>query len=363
MNRNCAHGKLGKRGNRMGETPANTHRIDALSLLPGELAEIAAEMGMPKFRAGQVFRWLHAKNAGDFSEMTDIPKNQRAMLSEKLAINGAQVTKKLVSKTDGTRKLLHRLHDGFLAESAVMEYRHGKSVCISTQAGCRMGCAFCASGRSGLDRNLSAGEMLAQVYGAGGAKRVVLMGCGEPLDNFANLLRFLELAGHRDGANIGQRCITISTCGIAPKIRELAALGLRVNLAVSLHAPNDGLRARLMPVAAAYPLPQLMAACRRYAEATARRVTYEYTLFGGVNDSEECAAGLAGLLKNTLCHVNLLNMNEAGGGFAPAGAARAREFMGALLARGIPATVRRSLGRDIGAACGQLRSGHDGGKN
>ena len=288
--------------------------------------------------------------------MTNLPQSLRDELGQNFAIHGVECQKKQVSKIDGTEKYLFKLHDGALIETVVMEYGFGRSACLSTQAGCRMGCVFCASGLAGLDRNLSAGEMLAQVYAAGSVKRIVLMGSGEPLDNFENVLRFLELVTHEQGKNIGQRNITLSTCGLVPKIHALAKLNMQINLAVSLHAPTNELREKLMPIAKTYPIDELITSCKIYANATKRRITYEYSLIDGINDDVSHAKKLAGLLKGSLCHVNLIPVNKIFSGLNPSKPDRTASFCKTLESLGIQTTIRRRIGADINAACGQLRS-------
>ena len=287
--------------------------------------------------------------------MTNLPQKLREQLENYFSIYSVECEKRLGSKVDGTEKYLFKLHDGVYIETAVMEYRFGRSVCISTQAGCRMGCVFCASGETGLERNLTAGEMLAQVYTASKAKRIVLMGCGEPLDNFENVLRFLEIISHEQGKNIGKRNITLSTCGIVPKIYELAKLNMQTNLAVSLHAPTNELREKLMPVAKAYPIDELIASSKTYAKNTKRRVTYEYSLIDGINDDTEHAKKLAELLKRSLCHVNLIPVNHTSSGMNPSKADKVTTFCKTLESHSVKTTIRRSIGSDINAACGQLK--------
>ena len=340
--------------------PHSQSKIDIFSLNLDELTEYVRSFGVQKYRALQIFDWLHKKNVKSFCDMTNLPQNLREGLGQNFAIYSVESKKKQVSKIDGTEKYLNRLHDDNLIETVVMEYRFGKSVCISTQAGCRMGCVFCASGETGLERNLTAGEMLAQVYAAGPVKRVVLMGCGEPLDNFENVLQFLKLISHEQGKNIGQRNITLSTCGIVPKIYDLAKLKLQINLAVSLHAPTNELREKLMPIAKAYPVDELIASCKTYADTTKRRVTYEYSLIDGVNDDADHAKELTELLKGSLCHVNLIPINKTSYSLSPSNQDKIAAFCKILESKGIQTTVRRSIGSDINAACGQLRSKKEG---
>ncbi|MCL2372918.1 MAG: 23S rRNA (adenine(2503)-C(2))-methyltransferase RlmN [Defluviitaleaceae bacterium] len=331
---------------------------DILSLTLPELE--AAMPQHPKFRAGQVFDWLHRRGAQSFADMNNLPKTLRDELSQAFYIPKVETVKKLKSKTDGTVKYLFRLGDGVLVESVLMEYSHGHSVCVSTQAGCKMGCTFCASGAD-FARDLTPGEILRQVYAAGQdcprVGGVVIMGCGEPLDNFANTMRFIELATHPKGLNIGARHITLSTCGLIPQMQALAAHRLQITLAVSLHAPNDQTRQQLMPIAKTYPLKDLIKTCREYVNKTNRRITFEYALAKGINDSHTQAKELASLLKGLNCHVNLIPINQARGQFQPTPKKETTAFQETLTALGIQTTIRRSLGGDIEAACGQLRAG------
>ena len=322
-----------------------------------ELTDLSTRFGLPKYRAEQVFTWLHKKNAKSFYDMTNLPGNVQSLLDENCVIHKQECIKKFVSKSDGTIKHLHMLQDGALVESVAMEYRFGKSICISTQAGCKMGCVFCASGETGLERDLTAGEMLAQVYSTSSVKRIVLMGCGEPLDNFDNVVKFIRLVTHEKGLNMGARHITLSTCGLVPKIYELAKMGLQINLAVSLHAPTDALRIKLMPIAKTYGIGELMKACKHYASTTKRQVTYEYSLIRDINDDEGCAAKLAKLIVGSQSHVNLIPVNPSSSTHMPSSKKKAAEFAQILQNHGISTTIRRSTGGDINAACGQLRGG------
>ncbi|MBQ9994614.1 MAG: 23S rRNA (adenine(2503)-C(2))-methyltransferase RlmN [Clostridia bacterium] len=334
--------------------------IDIRSLLPDEVAELIAQLGQPKYRAKQVFKWLH-RGVDSFDEMSDLPKNLREELCKKCYISSAQVARRLVSSHDETKKYLFRLHDGEYVESVLMKYEHGYSICISTQVGCKMGCTFCATGRSGFSRNLTASEMLAQIMSAQKTENirisnVVLMGMGEPLDNFDNVMRFLTLVSHEDGICIGMRHITLSTCGLVDKLEELLERKLQITLSVSLHAPNDEIRASMMPVNNRWGVAQLIDVCRRYAGETGRRVSFEYALVGGVNDTDDCARQLASLLRGMLCHVNLIPVNTVEGtGYFKPSSQRTQEFRALLEKHKIPATVRRTLGSDINASCGQLR--------
>lgn len=335
-------------------------KTDIKSLLPGEIAEEFAGLGLPRFRAGQVFRWL-SRGAGSFAQMSDLPLGLRGQLEERYAIVPADVARKQVSKLDGTVKYLFRLHDGEHVEAVLMRYRYGLSMCVSTQVGCKMGCSFCATGKSGFLRDLSAGEILSQVHSASidsgeRVSHIVLMGMGEPLDNYENVLRFLELATCRDGINISMRSISLSTCGIVDKIYDLAGRRLQLTLSVSLHAPNDAIRSRTMPVNKRWGVDELLRACRYYARETGRRISFEYALIAGVNDSDQCARELAGKLRGMPAHVNLIPVNDVvGAGCRKSGIPRQRRFAAILEGKGIAATVRRTLGADIDAACGQLR--------
>lgn len=338
-------------------------KIDLLSLPADRLAELLQEWGEPAWRAAQLFDWLHAKQAQSFGEMTNLPAALRAALAEKSEINSPKVKKRLVSTIDGTVKYLYGLSDGQTVESVLMRHRHGNSLCISTQVGCRMGCGFCASTLGGLERNLRAGEMLGQVYAAGrdSGRRigsVVLMGIGEPLDNLDNVLDFLSILSSPQGMGMSLRHVSLSTCGLADAIRELAGHRLPLTLSVSLHAPDDALRDRLMPVNRRYNLRSLLDACRYYFETTGRRVSFEYALIDSVNDTQRHARALADLLAGMNCHVNLIAHNAvAEREYRRSGPDTVRRFQDILAQRGINATLRRELGTDIRAACGQLRRG------
>jgi len=337
------------------------NKQDILSMSLPEIEGAIKEISQPAYRAKQVWGWLHVKHVQSFGDMANLPQVMRGQLESRYRIATVREEKKLVSKSDGTIKYLHALHDDTLIESVLMEYTHGHSVCVSTQVGCRMGCTFCASAQGGLVRNLTAGEICAQVYGvAQDCKRVggvVLMGCGEPLDNYDATLRFIELITHPDGVNIGQRHITLSTCGLVPQILALAEQKLQITLAISLHASSDDMRRQLMPIAKAHPLPELMRACRHYVEKTKRRITFEYALAKGVNDSPAIAQDLAKLLRGINCHVNLIPINKTSHSeFMPAVRKDAQNFADILLAKGVQTTIRRSLGGDVDAACGQLRA-------
>lgn len=329
-----------------------------------ELEQFIIEMGEPGFRAKQLFEWIHGKHAADFAEMTNLPKTLREKLESTAKLPRTEVVRKLVSQKDGTRKYLFALENGSVIESVLMKYEYGNTVCISTQAGCRMGCQFCASTLDGVERSLTAGEMLSQVYEiqkdcGERVSGVVLMGSGEPLDNYENVLKFLRLINDRKGQNMGQRHITLSTCGLIDKIYELAEENLQITLAVSLHAPNDGIRNSIMPISRANPMDTLLSACRAYAEKTKRRITFEYAMMQGVNDSDVCARELAGRLRHMLCHVNLIPVNDVKErAFVKSSDERVRRFAAILQDNSVETTVRRRLGSDIDAACGQLRRGY-----
>ncbi len=318
-------------------------------------------LGFPKFRSDQIYSWLHQKGATAFSQMTNLPKSMIEKLSSICYISVANIEKKLVSSYDNTIKYLFSFDDGECVEAVVMEYHHGFSMCISTQVGCKMGCTFCATGKSGFSRDLTASEMLSQIHTAQNdlgirISNVVLMGMGEPLDNFTNVVDFIRLATDEKGLGLGARHITLSTCGLVPKIYELADLHIPVNLALSLHAPTDEIRSKTMPVNKKYPIDEVLKACRYYADTTGRRITYEYAMIHGFNDSDECALLLAKKLKGTLCHVNLIPVNPVEGtGYNPSKDKRLMSFVSLLSKYNINATVRRTLGSDINASCGQLR--------
>lgn len=342
-------------------------KLDLKSMSVAEMEAAFAGFGAPPFRARQVFRWMHRRAACDFAEMTDLPGDLRARLSVEADLGCAVVVRRQEDPDDGTVKLLLRLGDGETVETVLLRYRFGHTVCISTQAGCRMGCAFCASTVGGLARNLTSGEMVEQVLAAvrelrarsgdpeARVSRVVLMGIGEPLENYDAVVKFLRLIHEPAGLALSYRHMTVSTCGLAPEVRRLAREGLPITLAVSLHAPNDELRGRLMPVNRRYPLGDLLPACAEYGERTGRRVTFEYALVEGVNDAPELARELARLLRGTLGHVNLIPLNPSGRGLRGSPPERVEAFRGALERAGVAVTVRRELGTGIDAACGQLR--------
>ncbi|MDD7719504.1 MAG: 23S rRNA (adenine(2503)-C(2))-methyltransferase RlmN [Eubacteriaceae bacterium] len=327
-----------------------------------EMENFVQEMGEPKFRAKQVFGWIY-KGKTDFREMTNLPEVFRNKLKEKAYIGTVEPLKIQKSKTDGTRKYLYRLEDGNLIESVFMKYKYGNSICVSSQAGCRMGCRFCASTRNGLERNLTPGEIVSQLMAAEADTgerigHIVVMGTGEPFDNYENLSRFLNIVNDSNGLNIGMRNITVSTCGLVPVIEKFGDEFPQVNLAISLHGTTDKIRGSMMPVNNKYPLGVLIPACREYTQKTGRRITFEYTMVNGVNDSDEDAVRLSKLLKGMLCHVNIIPLNKvAESGFDTVSRKRAEVFAKLLEIHGIVVTVRRELGADIDAACGQLRLG------
>ena len=333
---------------------------DLKSMTLEEMQAAFKALGEPAFRAKQVFVWLH-RGAASFDEMTNLSKPLRQKLDELYDITAPQIVRKLRSQKDGTIKYLWKLRDGNCVESVLMQYHHGNSICISSEVGCPMGCKFCASTLGGLVRRLTASELLDQVLFAqldSGMEisNIVLMGIGEPMDNRKNVLRFLELINHPDGMNIGMRHISLSTCGVVPGIDALAEEDLQLTLSVSLHAPDSETRSRIMPVNRAYDVEELYAACHRYFKKTGRRISFEYAMISGVNDSDACANELASRLRGIIAHVNLIPVNDVTGtGYRKSGEERLRKFTAILEKRGITATVRRTLGSDIEASCGQLR--------
>ncbi|GFI61240.1 putative dual-specificity RNA methyltransferase RlmN [Clostridiales bacterium] len=334
---------------------------DLRSMTIEELQREMELIGEAKFRAKQIFRWFHIKYVDNYAEMTDLSAPLRNKLSENYEIGTIKQAKKFVSKIDNTTKYLFELENNYIIESVFMQYSYGNTVCISTQAGCRMGCQFCASTIDGVEKNLLPSEMLSQVYNIERDKGekvsgVVLMGSGEPLDNYDNVLKFIRLINSADGKNMGQRHITLSTCGLVKEMYRLADEKLQITLAVSLHAPNDNIRNELMPISKAYPMDELLKACKYYAEKTGRRITFEYALIDGVNDSVDNAIELASRLRDMLCHVNLIPVNNVKErNFVRSSNEAIKHFENTLSSRGIETTVRRKLGSDIDAACGQLR--------
>lgn len=333
---------------------------DILSLLPEELEQEMAALGEPRFRAGQIFSWLH-KGARDFDEMTNLPKSLREKLKNEYRLYRPRVLRKQVSALDGTVKTLWELYDGNAVETVVMRYQHGNTVCVSSQVGCRQGCAFCASTIGGLVRSLEPSEILDEVLfsqtDAGlPISNIVLMGIGEPLDNFDNVMRFLELVNHPKGMNIGMRHISLSTCGLIERFDELAERDLQLTLSVSLHAPDDETRSRLMPANRGRGVAALMEACRRYYERTGRRISFEYAMIDGVNDTEKHARLLAKEARSVAAHVNLIPLNHVEERqFRPSTPGHMKAFIKILEDEGVNVTVRRKLGSDVDASCGQLR--------
>ena len=330
------------------------------SMTLAEMTAALKEMGQPAFRGKQVYSWLY-KGVRSYDEMSNLSKDLRTALAEKYPFTAPEVVRRQESARDGTIKYLWRLADGNCVETVLMRYHYGNTVCISTEVGCRMGCAFCASTLGGLVRRLEPNEMLDQVLftqvdSGLPVSHIVLMGIGEPLDNFDNVMRFLELVNSPEGMNISMRHISLSTCGLVPKIDLLAQRKLQLTLSVSLHAPNDEIRNRIMPVNKAYPTEELLAACRRYYEATNRRISFEYAMIDGVNDTEAAAKELLRRLKGLPAHMNLIPLNHVEESpLKPSTKAAVARFQKILEDGGVPATVRRTLGGDIDASCGQLR--------
>ena len=338
------------------------------SMTQAEIGTVLKALGQPAFRAKQVFSWLH-KGVRSYEEMTNLPKALREALAEKYPLHIPRVVRRQESKKDGTIKFLWELSDGNCVETVLMRYHYGNTVCISTEVGCRMGCAFCASTIGGLVRKLEAYEILDQVLftqqeSGQPISHIVLMGIGEPLDNFDNVMRFLELVNHPEGMNISMRHISLSTCGLVPMIDKLAEKKLQISLAISLHGPNDEIRNRIMPVNKAYPMDVLLDACRRYYDATSRRIHFEYAMIDGVNDREQDARELLRRLKGLQAHVNMIPLNHVEESpLKPSTRQAVQRFQKILEDGGIPATVRRTLGGDIDASCGQLRRKYTKEKN
>lgn len=337
---------------------------DLKSLLPEELEAYLQSLGEPKYRAKQIFSWL-SKGVRDFSDMRNLPRSLQEKLAASAYISAPALLRARTDETDGTAKYLWALSDGNAVETVVMRHDYGLTVCLSTQAGCRMGCAFCASAIGGLARNLTPGEMLDEVlfsareYG-GAISHIVLMGVGEPLDNYENVLKFLRLVNRPEGLNIGMRHITLSTCGLTEKLDALAKEKLQITLAISLHAPDDETRTRLMPANRGRGVGEILRCCRDYFAATGRRITFEYALIDGVNDSPGQAAALADLARKAKAHINLIPLNyveERAAALKPPAPERVKAFRAVLEQRGANFTLRRSLGGSIDSACGQLRSG------
>ena len=339
-------------------------KIDIKNLTLDELTEQIINLNEQKFRAKQIFSWLHQKNVESFDEMNNLSKELKQKLKDNFKITQIEIVDKLVSKIDNTTKYLFKLDNNYVIESVLMKYSYGYAVCISSQVGCRMGCNFCASTLDGLERSLLSSEMLSQIYkiqkdSGQKVRSIVLMGSGEPFDNFDNFLKFIEIINHKDGLNIGQRHITVSTCGIVPKIYELADKKLQINLALSLHSPTDEGRKSIMPIAKKYSIKEIIDACKYFANTTKRRVTYEYALIAGVNDREEDAKEIISLLKGSLSHVNLIPVNDVKErNYIKSSKEQIKKFSNILNKAGIETTVRRELGSDINAACGQLRKSY-----
>lgn len=337
---------------------------DIKSMTLEELRQALTGLGEKPFRAKQLYEWIHRKLAVSYDEMTNLSKHLREKLEKEYPLTVLEAVDVQVSKQDGTCKYLFRLEDGNVIESVLMRYHHGNSVCISSQVGCRMGCKFCASTIGGLTRNLRSSEMLDQIYriqrlSQERVSNVVVMGTGEPLDNYENLLRFIELLTGEDGLHISQRNLTVSTCGLVPKIRQLADEKLQITLALSLHAPNDEKRKELMPIAYKYTMDEVLDACRYYFQKTGRRITFEYSLVRGVNDFEEDACQLAGQIQDINCHVNLIPVNPVKErSFRQSTRQAVENFKIKLEKCGINVTIRREMGRDIDGACGQLRKSY-----
>ena len=341
-----------------------SEKTDIKSMDLEELKTFFSDMGEKAFRAKQVYEWLHVRQVESFEEMTNLSKTLRERLDETCRIITLRKEQVQISKLDGTRKYLFLLEDGNVIESVLMKYKHGNSVCISSQVGCRMGCRFCASTLDGLVRGLAPAEMLDQIYQIGKdigerISNVVVMGTGEPMDNFDNLVKFITLLTDENGLHISQRNITVSTCGIVPNMYKLADEGLQITLALSLHAPNDEKRRELMPIANKYSIEQIMEACRYYLKQTGRRISFEYSLVKGVNDTQECAEQLSGLLHGMNCHVNLIPVNPIKErDYRQSEKQAIAAFKNKLERNGINVTIRREMGRDIDGACGQLRKSY-----
>lgn len=334
--------------------------INLMDMTLEDLEQMLKEMGQQKFRAKQIFKWVNS-GIRSIDDMTNISKQLRQELADTCKINRIKLADKLESELDSTVKYLFKLEDGNVIESVLMEYKYGFTACISSQAGCRMGCKFCASTGADFSRNLTPGEMLDQIMSmqqdsGNRIGHVVLMGIGEPLDNFDNVIKFLRIINHPDGLMIGLRNVSVSTCGVVPKILKLAEENIPVTLSVSLHSARDDKRSEMMPINNSYCIDKLISACKIYTESTKRRITFEYAMISGENDSEQDAKDLAGLLKGMLCHVNLIPVNTVkGNGYKKSSRVHIENFKNIMESRGIETTVRRELGSDINAACGQLR--------
>lgn len=336
-------------------------KVDVKSLNLKELEEFLLSLGEKKFRAKQIYEWMHIHHVTSFDEMTNLSKNLRETLKEKADLVVLEEELVQISKIDGTRKYLFALEDGNMIESVLMKYKHGNSVCVSSQVGCRMGCRFCASTLDGLVRNLTPSEILEQIYRIQESigeriSNVVVMGSGEPMDNYDNIVKFIELLTDEHGLHISQRNLTVSTCGLVPRMKQLADLKLQITLALSLHASSQEKRKELMPVANSYELSEVLDACRYYFDKTGRRITFEYSLVGGVNDTEEDAERLAKLVSGMNCHINLIPVNPIKErDYVQSDHEEILKFKNELEKKLINVTIRREMGRDIDGACGQLR--------
>ena len=343
-----------------------TDKIDIKSLTKEELEQELTQYNQPKFRVGQIYQWMHVKLAAGFDEMTNLPKNFRDELKDKYEYTSLKVERVQESAIDGTQKFLFALKDGNLVESVFMRYKHGNSVCISSQVGCKMGCRFCASTLDGWERNLTSSEMLDQIYAISRitgerVSNVVVMGTGEPLDNYDNLVKFIHILTDEFGLNISQRNITVSTCGLVPMMKKLADEKMQITLALSLHATTDEKRRKLMPIAEKYSISELIPACVYYFEKTGRRITFEYSLVGGVNDTEEDAKELTRIAAPLNCHINLIPVNPIKErDYVRSGHKEIETFKNKLEKNKINVTIRREMGRDIDGACGQLRKRYIG---
>ncbi|MCR5460655.1 MAG: 23S rRNA (adenine(2503)-C(2))-methyltransferase RlmN [Acetatifactor sp.] len=346
------------------QTVETDGKTDVKSLTLEELQKTMEDMGEKAFRAKQLYQWMHEKLAGSYEEMTNLSASFKEKCRERFWYASLETVRVQESKIDGTRKYLFGLRDGNVVESVWMQYKHGNSVCISSQVGCRMGCRFCASTLDGLERNLTPSEMLEQIYSitkhtGQRVSNVVVMGTGEPMDNYDNLIRFLKLLTDENGLNVSQRNVTVSTCGLVPRMKQFAGEGLQVTLALSLHASNDEKRRKLMPIANKYSIRELMEACDYYFKQTGRRITFEYSLVGGVNDTDEDAEELSRLAAKLCCHVNLIPVNPIKErDYVQSEAKRVLAFKNKLERNKINVTIRREMGRDIDGACGQLRRKH-----
>lgn len=340
---------------------------DIKSLTLDELAGEIVKLNLPKFRAGQIYKWLHQNGVKSFDEMTNISKDLRSVLSEHYFIPSCEIEDKYVSQLDDTVKYLFRLYDGEYVESVIMKYSYGYTICVSSQVGCKMGCNFCASTLAGFKRNLLPAEMESQLHTAQNdlgirISHIVLMGIGEPLDNYDNVIKFIRAVNDENGLNISMRDVTLSTCGIVPRIYDLIDEGIPITLTLSLHAPNDLIRSKMMPINDRWGIDETIKACREYAIKTKRRVSFEYTLINGVNDTEICARELAQRLRGFISHVNLIPVNDVEErGNVRSSDKAIRKFQDTLKSLGINATIRRTLGKDINASCGQLRRKRNGG--